>query len=578
MDKFPVKTSPVPVQNTPQPPPKNTPKITKETDTPELIPGKSAHLHNRPGKTRPYDWVCSIRPLPGADITPAKIAVPDAIFWLDGDGLIKHIELLEPDDEIEQIKESFATAINSTHGGAAGPPKTIRTDTAEVVNLIKPLYPTIDYVLGEVPEILGVAQHLSAHLENQSDRVLTYKDLDIPLNAVASYFQSAASLYRKHPWKKIASPQNLIGISIDAMGIQDHVISIMGQEGSTHGAMMFESVSDYLWFCFISCCADPTRFRELPPQWALHYINGTSLHPIQRKEIMEQGWPVANTSAYPEYFHTRDTQVALQPTTEDLALLDAAARGLTQLLDDTEQLKQCWQSMDHWRVSKEVSLSSGKVDVVFQVPALPTGKNPDNLNPLEQMAVIDHTDPKDATIHHGRLIEKIATEFQQSPEFTSLGISGTMTPILMDFAFNYTGLTIASVPPMGLEDILYEYIPRKVMVDPSEADEIVDDFFAFYQFLKRAYQFSLADECLSVLNKRAKRELSISLSDPEKFGMAKTLFSDDHTAPESWHLLQDTCPRCLQQKTTRSKIKAANYRKNRKKKRKSSRKARKRSS
>jgi len=81
----------------------------------------------------------------------------------------------------------------------------------------------------------------------------------------------------------------------------------------------------------------------------------------------------------------------------------------------------------------------------------------------------------------------------------------------------------------GLEDILYEVIPRKVMMEATEADVLIEDCRSFLKFLKRAYHFDGADTLMASLGKKAVQRLQHALSDSSKFGIGKSIFSGKGT-------------------------------------------------
>jgi hypothetical protein len=74
-----------------------------------------------------------------------------------------------------------------------------------------------------------------------------------------------------------------------------------------------------------------------------------------------------------------------------------------------------------------------------------------------------------------------------------------------------------------VRQIVFEIIPRKVSIDASEASGLIEEIRAFYGFLKRELGLQQADACLRVLGRDAVTKLEAALSDPSKFGMAKSL-------------------------------------------------------
>jgi hypothetical protein len=117
--------------------------------------------------------------------------------------------------------------------------------------------------------------------------------------------------------------------------------------------------------------------------------------------------------------------------------------------------------------------------------------------------------------------------FEQSPEGQAL-ISEDLEPgwagMIIDFGINYLSVTPPQMTPAGLREILFDIFPRKVSTDANDADDVVRELRAFWQFLQREFQLANAAACLKVLDDRAARELKKKLSDPANFGIAKSFF------------------------------------------------------
>jgi hypothetical protein len=95
--------------------------------------------------------------------------------------------------------------------------------------------------------------------------------------------------------------------------------------------------------------------------------------------------------------------------------------------------------------------------------------------------------------------------------------------LLMQYAADYIGASIATLEPKDLGEVLFEIIPRKVSVDPSSASSIIKDCRAFYRFLKHVFGLALADDCLRVLGPTAGKKLEQALADQRNFAMAKSI-------------------------------------------------------
>jgi len=95
--------------------------------------------------------------------------------------------------------------------------------------------------------------------------------------------------------------------------------------------------------------------------------------------------------------------------------------------------------------------------------------------------------------------------------------------LVMDFAANYFGATVATLTADELDEIIFDIIPRKVSIESSAAGEIIGETRALFAYLKRVMGLKSADGCLGVLAGDAVERLEDTMSDPNNFGMAKSL-------------------------------------------------------
>jgi hypothetical protein len=127
------------------------------------------------------------------------------------------------------------------------------------------------------------------------------------------------------------------------------------------------------------------------------------------------------------------------------------------------------------------------------------------------------------------LENELLRRFTASPEARVLDAFPSCR-LVVDFAANYLGSTIARLDESGLRQILFDIIPRKVSIDASEARSVIEENRAFFAFLKREFAFERADACLRVLDNNAVDALARALSDSGKFGMAKSFFMGGQSA------------------------------------------------
>jgi len=518
------------------------------------------------------EWVCSTLTFPGAVEEDGGYFLPKTAVWMDGNGLIRHVQIFKPGDETAQILDSFDAAKNSPAAGPPCVPLTIRSDKPAVIEALRGEYPSIQYAVGEVPELAEVIEEFNKNFG--VDEVPTYRELKIDETVIASFHDAAAQLFESKPWEFLPSELCLVGVSIEDLGIKNSVISVIGQQGLNYGVLLFDSITDYQMYG-LAATQGTEAFNLIPAHKVLSFEKGETISQTLRKEIMEHGWTVANSNAYPELFLPIGGGAARPPKSEDLLLFEIISRGLKLLAENRREISKSWATAESFSISHRVNVSSGSVEICFNLPVTPDNKTVQDLDAFEQMALLDHSDLSDSEDRYFKLVDEVTALFEVSKECLALKVCTGGHTLLMELGFNYLRLSPASLLPMDVEEILYELIPRKVMVQPEAAEALIEDCRAFYKFLKREYNHPFADQCLEILGTSAKKRLTAALSDNNKFGMAKSMFAGNTSIMDGLPLFQsysgaDDYGGGATVKPTVSQQKA------RKKKRKNARKSRKR--
>ncbi len=116
--------------------------------------------------------------------------------------------------------------------------------------------------------------------------------------------------------------------------------------------------------------------------------------------------------------------------------------------------------------------------------------------------------------------------FAESPECEALTEHETSyLSLLFSFGRDYFGALPSTLSEGDLREILFELIPRKVTMEPVEAEPLVLEFQAFFRFLHREFSVSDAARLAEICDQSAARKLKSLLSDSSTFGLAKSFFS-----------------------------------------------------
>lgn len=122
--------------------------------------------------------------------------------------------------------------------------------------------------------------------------------------------------------------------------------------------------------------------------------------------------------------------------------------------------------------------------------------------------------------------EQIEIRFEKSPEFQELGFDHPTTVChLIELGPRYLGVPVTEFSVPNLREILFDIIPRKVMVKPEHAGAMIAELNAFFRFLGREFHVQNARKLADELDEYAADELAECLGDRSNFGMAKSLMT-----------------------------------------------------
>src|SRR5712691_3946005 len=124
-----------------------------------------------------------------------------------------------------------------------------------------------------------------------------------------------------------------------------------------------------------------------------------------------------------------------------------------------------------------------------------------------------------------RYEEALMEQFAASPEGQAITQAGTelgWAGAMIHYAITYPGVTPATMTTSDLEEVVFGLFPRKVITEPGDGAEIIQELRAFWHFLQRVYQLPLANQMLARLTPQAARRLERELQEPANFGMAKS--------------------------------------------------------
>jgi len=121
-------------------------------------------------------------------------------------------------------------------------------------------------------------------------------------------------------------------------------------------------------------------------------------------------------------------------------------------------------------------------------------------------------------------VDGLMAAFNASTEAQSLQDRQNWAQPMLEFGFNYVGVSPVDMTRNDFEEVLFELFPRKVSTNADRAESIIAELRAFWAFTARQYSAANAPTMLAVLDHAAVNRLRSELSNPANFGLAKSMF------------------------------------------------------
>jgi hypothetical protein len=482
--------------------------------------GKPVKAMSARKKRTEIEWVGGIVAMPAYITCEGEPYRPETLFWLGTEGAVLGHAVGKPGELVELACESLRSTIEQPMWGPPHAPDRVRVASPELAQALRAGQSRIEVVCAPTPEIDAVFAAMRERMNDDAETEQSYLSPDVGPAAIAAFFRAAAALFRAKPWKTVPSDQSLFSVSIAGLGLADAVLSVIGQMGQSLGLILFSGIDDFEAYLEAAQAIERGEEPAMPRHLALNFDRRDNLSARLRKEIAEHRWEIAGANAYPWLVAVDEDLVARPPTAEEVTTVEAIALALPKLLEEKQALLTAWEGGEPVTRTLVVATHAGEVEVSLRFPYQQESGEYDVLAEFVELG--RDGDVLDAEARRP-LEDELVRRFVASPEAKSL-TDIQSCHFLMDFAAAYFNATIATLGPRELREIVFEIIPRKVSIEASAASWIIDESRAFYKFLGRELGLEQADACLRVLGGDAVKKLEAALSDPSKFGMAKSLF------------------------------------------------------
>ncbi len=454
---------------------------------------------------------------------------PEAVLWMLPDGPVLGMAMLKPDASMVTVIEHFHETTKQPMLGRPHMPMRVRVASPELATeLRRALGSQADVVCAPTPEIdrfaLGLHEQLRAENPPEKD---TYFSEGLTKEMIASFFRSSARLFRVAPWKIVPDDSAVLSITIASLNVHRAALSIVGALGESLGFLLFPDHDAFELFLDAANVDDDHAAASMLPSFlALNFERGAEIAPDLRKEVRSNGWEVAGAKAYPSLVAIDEKLVHRPPTPRELAIADAICFAVAELIEkDRKQLKNAWKQDKGFVTTTSVDTHAGPIEITLAAPYFadrPIARLADGT--FDIAAEVRDQDGELDELWFESFSNEVIRYFVMSPEAQALAADVGWCQPLMDFAKNYHSETVATMNAAVFREILFEIFPRKMSCNATEAASIVNEFRAFWTFLKREFAIPNAGACLQILDDGSIARLERALSDPANFGIAKSFF------------------------------------------------------
>ena len=102
---------------------------------------------------------------------------------------------------------------------------------------------------------------------------------------------------------------------------------------------------------------------------------------------------------------------------------------------------------------------------------------------------------------------------------------------LISLGFTYQEVTLPEMTASDIESILFSHFPRKIsLLSSDDADDVIPELIALWQYLQREYELPNAKEVLRCLNRLDPKKFKAEMNNPANFGMARSFLQSGMAA------------------------------------------------
>jgi len=464
-----------------------------------VIPGRMPQLHAQ-------EWIAAVVESPAFAAEDGESFRPAILVWFEPEtGAVIDIHVTRPG--LADAPALFTRATEQPKEGPPRRPARVRVADPVLADALRGRIGEVEVVEGDIAEAREALQSLAEFMSRMES------EPEIEPAAWARMFRAAAALYRARPWDTIPADE-WIGVECEQLGISRGALTVVGQQGESHGFLLCRTVEDAVAWLTAGERRQRGEPAAFPSQFFMFgYDDRRELDPVDVEEVERHGWEIAGPAAYPSLtVLDQDTEGRL-PTADELAGVTAVVESLCEMLDDEPHLADAWNGEP---VDWEGGAAGARVRLVapLELPPAPTHPEDASIEILGEDGQVDE-------VRLDRYRSALMTRLAAREEITEEVLAAA--EMLVEFAAQYHGVTFGKITADQLQALLLETIPAQLAVESDEAGRIVAAARELMRFAGEELGSAAAPACLALLDDAFEQRLARELANAANFGTGKQL-------------------------------------------------------
>lgn len=275
-------------------------------------------------------------------------------------GLVRAMQPERPEDALAALPAVLSQAAEAPPAGCRrGRPSRVVVGDAALLEPLAALLPGVAVRQGPTPQLdqaFGILSEsvLGADLDalfeegaEEATAPATWLGADCSPADVAAFFEAAAALHQRRPWKHFPVEGHLFRVTSTPLGIQQW-LGFADADQNDDSLVLFRSQDDYWEYERLNQRLEHPADRgdpldaPWPPHLAINFVPLKTCDPGVRAEIREHGWTVCSGAVVPKLLDIQADHSLARPTADLLRQLQAVCRGLAEWIDNDPDPATRW--------------------------------------------------------------------------------------------------------------------------------------------------------------------------------------------------------------------------------------------